>query len=99
MESGSIVIVNLQNPKEKIIGKLITISASGVIVKGLDVTSFNDWMNQFSEHEPTLTIIPTTVFFPMHRVVSCYLDEDMGEVLSLSSQFRKRTQKEIQQVL
>ena len=99
MESGSIVIVNLQNPKEKIIGKLVTISPSGLVVKGLDVNSFNDWMNQFTQNHSSFTIYPTTIFFPMHRVVSCYLDEDMGEVLSFSSQFKARTQKEIHQVL
>ena len=99
MESGSIVIVNLQNPKEIMIGKLITISPSGIFIKGLDVNSFNDWMNQFTHQQPIIAISPTTVFFPMHRVVSCYLDEDMGEVPSLSSQFKERTQKEIQQVL
>ena len=99
MESGSIVIVNLQNPKEKIFGKLITISSSGITIRGLDVNSFNDWMNQFTQDQPISVLTPTTIFFPMHRVVSCYLDEDMGEVPSLSSHFKERTQKEIQQVL
>lgn len=99
MESGSIVIVNLQNPREKIIGKLITISPSGITIKGVDVNSFNDWMNQFTQLHPTTFIGSTTIFFPMHRVVSCYLDEDMGEVLSFSSQFKERTQKEIKEML
>jgi len=98
MESGSIIIVNLQNPREKIIGKLITILPSGVCVKGLDISSFNDWMYQFTQQQPKITISPTTVFFPMHRVVCCYLDEDMGGVPSLSTQFKERTRKELKEV-
>lgn len=99
MENGSIVIVNLQNPKEKVFGKLAAISSSGITVRGMDVNSFNDWMNQFTQKDPVIVITPTTIFFPMHRVVSCYLDEDMGEVPSLSSQFMERTNRKIEDLL
>jgi len=99
MEIGSIVIANLQNPKEKIFGKLAAISSSGITVRGMDVNSFNDWMYQYTQNEAKIVITPTTIFFPMHRVVSCYLDEDMGEVPSLSSQFMERTKKQIEDLL
>ena len=98
METGSIVTVNLQNPKEKVFGKLDSISSSGITVRGMDVNSFNDWMNQYTQTDPKIVITPTTMFFPMHRVVSCYLDEDMGEVPSLSSQFMERTKKQIEEM-
>jgi len=99
MENGSIVIVNLQNPKEKVFGKLAGISSSGITVRGMDVNSFNDWMNQFTQNDPVVVITPTTIFFPMHRVISCYLDEDMGEVPSLSSQFVERTNRRMGDLL
>ena len=99
MKSGSIIILNLQDPREKIIGKLLGISPSGITIKGVDVNSFNDWMKQFTHKQATTIISPTTVFFPMHRVVSCYLDENMGDVPSFSSQFKGRTKREITKVL
>ena len=99
METGDIAVLNLQNPREKIIGKLLAISPSGITIKGVDVNSFHDWMQQFSKNQPPTTLFPTTVFFPMHRVMSCYLDEDMGEIPSFSSQFKERTQKKIKEVL
>jgi hypothetical protein len=99
MESGNIIILNLQDPREKIVGKLLAISPSGITIKGVDVNSFNDWMKQFTNKPSTIVISPSTVFFPMHRVVSCYLDENMGEVPSFSSQFKGRTKKEITKVL
>ena len=89
MENGSIIILNLQDPKEKIVGKLLSISPSGITIKGVDVNSFSDWTKQFTQRQPTTIIFPTTVFFPMHRVVRCYLDENMGDVPSFSSQLRR----------
>lgn len=99
MDEGSIVVVNLQNPKEKFVGKLIAITTAGITLKGVDVNSFNDWMSEFRAQQLPHTIYPTTMFLPMHRVISCYLDEDMGEVLSFGSQFKTRTGREIQEVL
>jgi hypothetical protein len=99
MENGSIIILNLQDPREKIIGKLLAISPSGITIKGVDVNSFHDWMKQFTQKQTTTIIFPTTVFFPMHRVVSCYLDENMGDVPSFSSQFKGRTKRNITKVL
>ena len=99
MEIGSIVVVNLQGPREKILGKLLSLSSSGITIRGIDVNSFKDWMNQFTGPETVHTMRPTTVFFPMHRVVSCYLDEDMGAVPSFGSQFAERTEQELGAVL
>ena len=99
MEIGSIVVINLQGPREQILGKLINLSSSGVTIRGIDVNSFRDWMNQFSQPETIHTMHPTTVFFPMHRVVSCYLDEDMGAVPSFGSQFAERSNQDLGAVL
>ena len=99
MEVGSIVVVNLQSPREKILGKVVSLSSSGITIRGIDVNSFKDWMNQFCRPETIHTMRPTTVFFPMHRVVSCYLDEDMGAVPSFGSQFAQRTEQDLGLVL
>ncbi len=77
----------------------MSLSSSGITIRGIDVNSFKDWMNQFTRAETVHTMRPTTVFFPMHRVVSCYLDEDMGAVPSFGSQFVERTEEELGAVL
>ena len=99
MENGSIVILNLQDPREKFIGKLLAISPSGITIKGVEVDSFSDWMSQFNRKQMTTIISPTTMFFPMHRVVNCYLDENIGDAPSFSSQFKVRTKKELKKIL
>jgi len=98
MEKGSIVVLNLQNPREKVLGKLIEITVSGLTVRGIDMNSFNDWLNQFANSD-SMHIAPTTVFYPMHRVVSCYLDEDISSVPSFSTRFFNRTAQKISEVL
>ncbi len=101
MEKGSIVVVNLQNPREKVIGILLNISEAGITVRGIDVHSFNDLANNHSkskDEERDFSIKATTVFFPMHRVVSCYLDEDSGPVPSFSTQFKNKTSKSLEDV-
>ncbi len=99
MEKGSIVVLNLQNPREKVLGKLIEITVSGLTVRGIDMNSFNDWLNQFNSDTGEMFICPTTVFYPMHRVVSCYLDEDASSVPSFSTRFFNRTTQKISEVL
>ncbi len=95
MEKGTIAIVNLQNPKEKVIGMIHEILPSGIVIRGIDVNSFQDWAAEVSRNAETQAICPTTMFFPMHRVIRCYEDEDMGKVPSFSTQFINRTGKPI----
>ena len=34
MEIGSIVVINLQGPREKFIGKLVSLSSAGTTIRG-----------------------------------------------------------------
>lgn len=99
MKKGSIVIVNLQNPKEKVLGVLLEINNAGIIIRGIDVHSFNDWTNSFLNEKDDVSITPTTVFYPMHRVLSCYIDEDSGSVPSFSTQFKMKTSINLKDIL
>ncbi len=99
MKKGSIVIVNLQNPKEKVLGVLLEINNAGITIRGIDVHSFNDWTNSFLNKDSEVAITPSTVFFPMHRVLSCYIDEDAGSVPSFSTQFKMKTSINLKDIL
>lgn len=99
MKSGTIVIVNLQSPREKMVGRLISVTLPGITARGIDVESFRGWLNQFQHPEGESTFQPSTVFFPMHRVVSCYQDESSGAAPSFSSQFHDRTGRELAEEL
>ena len=86
MKTNSIVVVNLQSPKERFFGLLVEISPSGVTVRGIDLNSFYDWINHVNSHEES-GVQPTTIFFPLHRVEKIILDEGIGAIPSLSDTF------------
>ncbi len=99
MKKGNVVVVNLQNPREKVLGILLEINTAGITIRGIDVHSFNDWTNSFLNENNELVITPSTVFFPMHRVLSCYVDEDSGSVPSFSTQFKMKTSRNLKEIL
>src|SRR5262249_54765259 len=89
VKPNSIVVLNLQSPKERFFGRLVEISAPGVAVRGIDLNAFDDWMNHVKFREES-GVQPTTVFFPLHRVEKIILDEGIGSIPSLSDIFLTR---------
>ena len=86
MKLDSIVIVNLQSPKERFFGRLLEITPPGVTVRGIDINAFEDWMDHITHHEES-GVQPTTIFFPLHRIEKIILDEGIGAIPSLSDTF------------
>lgn len=86
MKLDSIVILNLQSPKERIFGRLLDISTSGVTIRGIDLVAFDDWTNHLV-HDNNTGLHPATSFFPLNRVERIILDESLGEIPSLSETF------------
>jgi hypothetical protein len=86
MKLNSIVVVNLQGPKERFFGRLVDITAPGITVRGIDLNAFEDWMNHITQSEES-GVQPTTIFFPLHRIEKIILDEGIGAIPSLSATF------------
>ena len=89
METGSIVIVSLIAPKEKIWGRLDSLTQAGITIRGIDLNSFDDWLRQILDAQPAVLALPT-IFYPMLRVERIALDEPSGELPSLAQRFSKR---------
>ena len=90
MQPNSLVIVSLHSPRERFFGRLKEIGGPGVTLRGLDLRSFDDWMNDVSNDEES-GVQPSTIFFPLHRVEKIMLDEDMGGIPSLANTFLTKT--------
>ncbi len=86
MKLNSIVVVNLQGPKERFFGRLIEISSPGITVRGIDLNALGDWMDHITSREES-GVQPTTIFFPLHRIEKIILDEGIGALPSLSATF------------
>jgi len=83
---GTPVVLYLHGPKEKLWGILIRIGVAGIVVRGLDLQVFDDWMRQEARDDERL-IGPATVFYPIHRLERMERDETVGPLLSYAARF------------
>jgi hypothetical protein len=87
--AGSLVIVHLVNPTEKFWGVLHELGTAGVVLRGINVSTFDDWMAQAARGE-SQTLGLSTMFVPLFRVERIFLDEAVGEVESYRQRFQRR---------
>jgi hypothetical protein len=88
MNPGQLVLVTLQNPREKFWGLLMTLTPAGASLRGVDLQSFDDFTQLVKAGEATTA---SMVFFPMHRVQRIELDIRNGQLPSLGDQFTAKT--------
>ncbi|MEK6284243.1 MAG: hypothetical protein AABO57_00715 [Acidobacteriota bacterium] len=88
IEPGAPVIVYLHSPREKTWGVLRELSAAGAFVRGIDLNTFDDWVQMIVRGERNMGL--THVFLPMWRVERVVLDESVDDIPSLSDQFYAR---------
>jgi hypothetical protein len=98
MELKSIVVVSLHDPKEKIWGELLALDQAGITVRGIDVNSFDDFVQQVRNPEEA-QIGLATIFYPMHRVERIALDEAKGSIPSLAQSFERHVGKRLRAYL
>lgn len=89
LQPGSLVIMHLHSPTEKLWGVLQELNAVGVVVRALNVSSFDDWMAQAASGEPPIIGL-AAMFVPLLRVERIFLDEQVGAVESYSQRFERR---------
>jgi hypothetical protein len=87
MNTGSIVIVHLAQPTEKFWGVLLRLASEGITVRGINLSSFDDWARAVARQETTLDL--ATMFVPLFRVERMFLDEQVGEVESYRQRFHR----------
>ena len=97
IESGSFVIMHLQNPREKFWGMLVDLNAAGATLCGLDLNSFEDWTRMIIGNGRNIGL--TAMFLPMWRVERISLDQTVDDLLSLQAQFELRVGMSIRQYL
>jgi hypothetical protein len=98
MERHSIVVVSLHSPKEKLWGELVDISNAGITLRGIDLSSFDDFVSQVLHPEGDRMGLPT-LFFPMLRVERIALDEARGSIPSLAEMFEKKVGRSLMEYL
>ena len=98
LKQESIVIVHLVNPTEKFWGVLQDLDPSGLVLRGLSVTSFDDWMFQVARNEHQALGL-STMFVPLFRVERIFLDEQIGEVESYRQRFHSQVGEPVERFI
>lgn len=89
IEAYAPVLVHLANPTEKLWGILESLDDTGIIFRGISLSSFDDWLTQITQRSsPSIGL--SNMFVPMRRVERVYLDEQVGEVESYCQRFEQR---------
>lgn len=98
LEPGAAVVTYLREPSEKLWGVLRALDASGVVLEGMDLSSFEGWVAQVERGEE-VPVGPSTLFLPMARVEKILLDRAAGTAPSLRETFERRTGRSLRSVL
>lgn len=93
IETDDVVIVILQNPREKIWGVLREVNPAGVFVRGIDLNVYDDFLSAVASGEIFYDL--GEQFFPLWRVEKIARDEPNGDIPALSDEFERRTGKHI----
>jgi len=86
--AGAVVIATLANPREKFWGAILHLSPIGLSLRGVDLSSFDDFTAQIRDGEPFSAGV---MFFPMHRLERLELDLPEGSIPSLAQRFAQKT--------
>lgn len=87
---GTPVLVYLHSPREKVVGILVGLQPAGLILRGIDLVAFDDWLRQEARGEgPELGLL--TLFYPMSRVERMERDETVGGYEGFADRFRRET--------
>ena len=91
--SGQLVVAVLRDPKERLWGRLLGLEASGLALRGVELTPWEEILVLVKRGEGEQVALGTR-FIPMHRLESLYLDEPSSGVPSLAEEFLRRTGEE-----
>ena len=83
---GTPAVLYLHSPKEKVWGLVVALDAAGIVIRGLDLSVFEDWVRQEARRDEP-QIAPATIFYPMGRVERLEHDETAGPVVSCADRF------------
>ena len=88
LKPPAVVIVYLQNPRERYWGVVRGLDGSGIVIRGADLDSFDDWVGRVvtGAEGPG----PSVVYFPLARVEKVLVDEAAGEAPTLAQRFERR---------
>jgi hypothetical protein len=98
MMAGAVVVVSLNNPKERVWGQMMSLNPAGITARVIDLNAFDDFIRQVKDAAEEPVGLPS-VFYPMHRIERIALDEERGGVPSLAQTFEQQVGQTLEEYL
>ncbi|HET9317684.1 MAG TPA: hypothetical protein VFQ51_18975 [Vicinamibacteria bacterium] len=95
---GTPIVLYLHSPKEKVWGLLVSLTPAGVILHGLDLVTFDEWMRQEARGDERLIGL-CTIFYPMARLERLERDDALGTLPSYAERFEREVGRSVFEVL
>lgn len=92
---GTPILLYLHTPREKVFGVLLALQPAGIVLRGIDLAAFDDFLRQEARRETGLGLV--TLFYPMSRVERVELDETVGGLEGIADRFRRQTGRDIRE--
>lgn len=93
IEIGDSVVVVLHTPREKLLGLVQDLTPTGLFIRAIDLSYFDDWCQSIVNNEPFLPM--SDYFFPMWRIERMIRDESSEGTPSMAAIFEQRTGKSL----
>ena len=97
-QEGSAAVLYLNDPREKVWGLVVSVSAAGVVLRGLRLDSFEDWMRQEARNEEELLGLVVS-FYPLPRIERLEEDRSVGSVISYSQRFAEAVGRSVHEAV
>jgi hypothetical protein len=94
---GVAVVLYLHTPREKLWGVLLSLEPAGIVIRGVDLAVFDDWVRQEQRGEEGIGL--STLFYPMTRVERMERDETAGPLESLTDRFERQVGRSVFEVM
>lgn len=94
---GVAVVLYLHSPREKLWGVLVSLQPAGIVIRGLDLAVFDDWVRQEQRGEEGIGL--STLFYPMSRVERMERDETTGPLESFADRFERQVGRSVSEWL
>lgn len=89
-QRGQLVVAVLHSPRERLWGRLLGLEDSGLALRGLELTPWEEVLNMVRTGDAEHVSMGTR-FVPLHRLETLYLDEPSSGARSLAQEFQDRT--------
>lgn len=89
MTSGTIVMVTLKDPQDRIWGALRDIRPDGITVQGIRIETLDEFVRQTRESAGNPPAVPAT-FYPLRRLDNFQWDPTDADLAIYASRFREQ---------